>query len=101
MTDVATLKARRALRVLATPNFEPPRAFSASRWPYTYAYDHVRARGLADSRGEAGQLVKDLAKKADLPVEFVLEMLATAYCTENNVEMPALWLDSDAAVRHS
>lgn len=87
--DVATLKARQKVRHLATPKAEPALEFSVSRWPYTYAYDHVRNRvASVDSRGDAGQYVKLLAHDAGLPQDFICELLATAYCIENRVKLP-------------
>lgn len=87
--DVATLRARGAIRTLATPKPVRPSAFIAGRFPYTYAADHVRVRGLADSRADASQYRRRLAEQAGLPDEFVAEMFAIAYCQENNIEMPA------------
>lgn len=85
--DVATLRARQSVRLLATPKRAESRPFSASRWPYTYAYDHVRSRvSDVDSRAEAAGYVKRLAEQASLPREFVCELLATAYCQEWNID---------------
>ena len=90
-TDVATLRARATLRALATPAAPARQAFIAGRFPYTYAYDHVRTRlsGPMMSRDQASAWVSAQADAAGLPKEFVCQMLATAYCIEHNVEMPA------------
>ena len=89
--DLATLKARQQLRSLATPKPERMTQFSVSRWPYTYACDHIRSRlpQVVDSRGDAAQYVKRMAYVAQLPKDFIYEMLATAYCIENRIDMPA------------
>ena len=87
--DVATLRARAAVMALAQPEAA---AFSPSRWPYTYACDHLRHRlgsRTVDSRGEASQYRQRLAEAAGLPDRFVAELLATAYCQDNNIQLPA------------
>jgi hypothetical protein len=93
--DVATLRARQEVRKLATPVLPKNVEFSPSRWPYTYAYDHVRgrhARGPGDmSRGEAALYVRELCDAAVLPRELVVEILATAYCHEHRIEIPSGW----------
>lgn len=91
--NVATLKARQELRIIATPKPPPRGEFSVSRWPNTYAYDQVRSRvPSVDSRAEAAGAVRRLAEQAGLPVEYVKEQLATAYCIENNIDLPcSLW----------
>lgn len=84
--DVSTLTARAEIIELARPKRPATQAYIASRYPFTYACDQIRARLLYSSRAEASGYMRELADKAGLPTQYVAQQLAEAYIIENNIE---------------
>jgi len=69
--------------------------FSPSRWPWTYAYDFVRAHHAYDmSRSEVAGLLSDYVSGLVPEYQFstlkslIASQLARAYCLENDIDVP-------------
>lgn len=88
MTTAAILRAQQRVIQLARPQEPEATPFSVGRYPFTYAYDHLRMRGHGTTRHEASIVCRALAEDARLPYEFVATLLAEAYLAENNVRRP-------------
>lgn len=84
--DVLTLQARAEIVALARPKRPRTEAYSAGRYPFTYACDQIRSRLLYSSRAEAAGQITKLATQAGLPRQYVAQQLAEAYIIENNIE---------------
>lgn len=88
--DVATLSARQKVTQLARPKCRPVEPYSPTRYPWTYATDHVRSRGHAFTRANASRYIRELAERAQLPEQHVATQLAEAYIVEHNIDMSHL-----------
>jgi len=72
-------------------SFSP--TFSPTRWPYTYAYDYVRSHSPEEmSRGDVATRLRSYVDGDEAAKERICIELATAYCAEDGIDVPAEFL---------